>query len=797
MSQIPLLHSPPAFCQYADGRCDQDFSQLRSGEGLFLFGSKPAAIAGAIEGACDQLDASTETKWRTWRGLDNEGKIVFCEICKGIRSASTVFTDVTTLNFNLLFELGFCLGLDVPVIPIKDPSYVEDKKAFTSLGILDTLTYIEFQNASDLAAKAQDAFPATPLQRPPKKTFRDAPLYVLKGPIETEGAVQMMSTLKKSALHFRTFDPDEKPRASLHHHWKHVQGSFGVFAHLLSPNREGALAHNALCALVCGIAMAEQKAVLLLQEEDNDQPIDYRDLVQTYERPDQVRKILELPINAVFERLQDLDPGYETPPEDLLNRIDLGDGAAENEIAGLKNYFVRTGQFAKAMQGHARLVVGRKGAGKTALFYAVRQAANRGHQTLVLDLKPEGHQFTRLREAVLAELSEGQQEQTVEAFWTYLLLAEVAHKILNSPRELRAAERDPSRFERYRLLQDSFLEHDLASGGDFSQRLLRQVDRLIDRLGGEAISVRTDLPELVYGGDIRSLADAVAAYVGNEKDAVWLLIDNLDKSWATRGTTPEDIGILNGLLDATRSLQRQLDARKVRFACLVFIRTDILEHLNRQTADRGKESTVRLDWDDVQIFQEIVRRRLCATPELDGEFMSVWSKVAEPMVGTQESFQYMVDRTLMRPRDLLLFLEQALEVATNRGHARIAGVDIRHAEEGYSEGALLWLGYEIEDTNPHVANAIYEFYGSSSLMDIDDVREKLTSAEIDDEAIDQAIELLFWFGFLGIRNGVTGEEEFSYSVQFNLRKLLHPATRRQAKIVVHKAFRPALSIGDT
>jgi len=412
-----------------------------------------------------------------------------------------------------------------------------------------------------------------------------------------------------------------------------------------------------------------------------------------------------------------------------------------------------------------------------------------------LDLKPEGHQFTRLREAVLAELSEGQREQTVVAFWTYVLLAEVAHKILKNPRERQAAQRDPSHFERYQALKDAFQDHDLPSTGDFSQRLLRQVDRLAGRLGGvEELSVRTDLPELVYGGDIRSLANAVANYLGDDKEAAWLLIDNLDKSWATRGTTQEDIAILNGLLDAARSLQRQLEARDVEFSCLVFIRTDILEHLNRFTADRGKEGTISLDWDDVELFREIIRRRLCATGELDGDFSSVWTMIAEPTVGTQDSFQYLVDRTLMRPRDLLLFLEQAVEVATNRGHSRITASDIQHAEESYSEAALLWLGYEIEDTNPDVANAIYEFYGADVLMDIEDVRGHLSSAGLAEESIESALQMLFWFGFLGIRNAVSGEEEFAYGVQFNLRKLLHPATQRRAKVVVHKAFRPALSI---
>ncbi len=794
MTQSLLLHSPPEFCQYADGPCDQDLSALANGEGVFLFGSQPPAIAATIEAAARQLDESTHTSWRTWRNFETGGQIVFCQICKAIRGAATVFADVTTLNFNLLFELGFCLGLDVAVVPIKDPTYSVDQRAFTSLGVLDTLGYLDFQNAAELARNAGEALGRPTLQRPPKKTFRDAPLYVLKGPIDTEGAVQMMSTLKKSPLHFRTYDPEEKPRASLHYHWKNVQGSFGVFAHLLSPNREGALAHNALCALLIGVALAEQKAVLLLQEEGDEQPIDYRDLVQTYERPEQVQALLEAPIDSVFQRLQELDPNFEPPATDLLSRIDLGDGAAENEIAGLRSYYVRTGQFSKAMKGHARLVVGRKGAGKTAMFYAIRNAAQRGHQSLVLDMKPEGHQFTRLREAVLDVLSKGQQEHTVEAFWTFLLLAEIAHKILNNPRELAAAERDPSRFQSYKRLEEAFDAHGLGSSGDFSQRLLRQVDRIAERLGGlEELSVRTDLPELVYGGDIRSLADAVAGYVGDQKDEVWLLIDNLDKSWATRGTTPEDIAIVDGLLEAARSLERQFASRQVRLSCLVFIRTDILEHLNQHTADRGKEGTIGLDWDDLELFKEIVKRRLCASGELSGNFEEIWKQIAEPTVGTQDSFRYIVDRTLMRPRDLLHFLQSALEVATNRGHERISASDIQHAEESYSEASLLWLGYEIEDTNQQVANAIYGFYGCSQALDLKAVKERLGASGIEDSNLDEAIELLMWFGFLGIKGGSTGEEEFSYEVQFNLRKLLHPVSQGRAKFVIHPAFRPALS----
>ena len=139
---------------------------------------------------------------------------------------------------------------------------------------------------------------------PSVHVYRDTPLYVLKGPVDTEGAVRLLSLIKKSYLGFRTHDPVETPRLSLRAARKEVAGSLGVIAHLLSPNRAAAHAHNALCAFVCGMAVAEQRPVLLLQEESVPQPIDYRDLVKTYRHPDQIEVLLRDVLHQVVERLQ-------------------------------------------------------------------------------------------------------------------------------------------------------------------------------------------------------------------------------------------------------------------------------------------------------------------------------------------------------------------------------------------------------------------------------------------------------------------------------------------------------------
>ncbi len=108
---------------------------------------------------------------------------------------------------------------------------------------------------------------------------------------------------------------------------------------------------------------------------------------------------------------------------------------------------MKTPQFQQVSQGHAHLVIGRKGSGKTALFYGIRNQHNPKIGRLVIGLKPEGHQFTKLRELVLSNLSEGIQMHTLTAFWHYLLLLEIAEKLLD--REAKTAYQNPVLLKNY------------------------------------------------------------------------------------------------------------------------------------------------------------------------------------------------------------------------------------------------------------------------------------------------------------------------------------------------------------
>ncbi len=633
---------------------------------------------------------------------------------------------MTTLNSNVLFEIGYALGLGVPVQPARDKNYIKDEMAFDELGMLDTFGYSPFENSEDLAREII-GYQAQVITPQPSVTNREQPLYLVRSHIQNEGMVKLMSALKKSGLRFRAFDPRETPRLSLHEAMKQVQASLGVIVHLVAPERSGALVNNGRCALVAGLAMAQSKRVLILQEGEAKHPIDFRDVVKTYTNPSQVNDFVIPLIKEVVEELQESRFVATALPLNLIEKVDLGDLAAENEIKGLTSYFVPTGQYNEAKRGRAQLVVGRKGSGKTAIFYGVRSTYKPSHAHIVLDLKPEGHQFTKLREALLQHLSAGVQQHVLTAFWNYLLLIEITRKIVEDDRRL--SFQHPNRRAAWCRLVELYGDDAKTEQGDFSERLLALVDTIIARgpsIG--LISTTAQVTELVYGQDIRTLSDALSTYmVASGKEAIWVLVDNLDKSWPVQSARAEDILLIRSLLEASRKLQRQFENRGTECHTIIFIRNDIYAHLVNETSDRGKDTAVLLDWTDPEVFKEVIRRRIIRSTDLDGDFESLWRIVFDSHVRGEESFSYVLSRTLMRPREVLRFCRSCLDVAVSRGRDKVTESDILQAKKLCSADALVDIRFELKDVAISFEGVPDAFPRASLPLSRDEVEERLRS----------------------------------------------------------------------
>jgi hypothetical protein len=161
------------------------------------------------------------------------------------------------------------------------------------------------------------------------------------------------------------------------------------------------------------------------------------------------------------------------------------------------------------------------------------------------------------------------------------------------------------------------------------------------------------------------------------KEVCWLLFDNIDKGWSTSGIVHEDLLIIRALIDATKKIERQFGKSKVDVNTIVFLRNDVYELLVKETSDRGKEASVLLDWTDPDLLRELVRLRIVSNDiNGDSSFETLWPKICISHYDGEESSQYLIERSLMRPRFLLNLISQCKSFAINLNHERILEEDI-------------------------------------------------------------------------------------------------------------------------
>ena len=579
-------------------------------KGFVCYPSEPLQLATTIESAADRVNTSGPNQLETWRQMDIPGRFLADSILQKIDLADLVAADITRLNFNVTFEVGYAIGRQKRTFLISNSAFIPDEKAISQLGIYDTLGHKSYENSdelSDCLASVQDI---SPLEFPSYEIDR-APNLCSRYPAQDRRlSLRIISKIKKSRISFRSYDPKEQARLSTFEAYRSVAKSLAVVVNLLSSNATDARLNNLRAAFLAGIAYGLEKETIIFQEGDEPVPLDYRDFVSVYKHPLDV----DAYINDLVPRVAEGLLSYSNKPvetQGFLAGLDLGDPAAENEVTKLSEYYVETDEFHKVLAGEVRLVVGRKGSGKTALFFRTRDIRRENRQLIVLDLKPEGHQLKRFRDLVLDRLSEAVQEHATTAFWEYVLLLEVCYKVLEKDRRRHVS--DHTLYEPYQQLSANYLRDQLTGGdADFSERMLRLVHRLSEEFsdkiatGGTPYLSAQEVTQLIFKHEIPELRDHLVVYL-SRKDGVVILFDNIDKGWPTHGITNTDIIILRGLLEASRKLERLFQTKGVAFSFSVFLRNDVYEFLVSESSDRGKESRVSLDWTDSDLLREVLR----------------------------------------------------------------------------------------------------------------------------------------------------------------------------------------------
>lgn len=764
--------------------------------GFIAYPGVPKEIGDTLERAVGHIDqyASASHHYETWAAFDEAGVFIRGDVLGSIDKNDIFVADITVLNFNVTYEIGYAIGKKKPITLLRRPGVAETDKKIQQIGIFDTIRYNNYENHLDVVKILTNMNTPRNIGFPAAVNV-NSPVYILDTLQKTDQSQRIIARIKKSKLRFRNFDPLETPRMASTE-IDEIAKSVGVIVSLIPTRYQDAEIHNIRAAFIAGLAEGMGKIVKILQFENDPVPIDYRDFVTTCFDLTQIDEEISLFVPQVTEQIQNASTNNITDKRGLLAKIDLGASAAENEMQELYEYYLETDAFNQAYRGEVRLVLGRKGSGKTALFTRVRDKIRGNKKNIVVDLKPETYKLLKFKDYVLEFLEDGTLEHTIMAFWEYVLLLEICYKILEKDQHIY--KRDHEIFDNYVRLSELYKADAYVSEGDFSERMSKLLQAITNDFKAKYPEKAhfklsdAEVTELLHKHEIAKLRKELEEYL-QLKDGVLLLIDNIDKGWNTGGVQTTDLIIVRTLLDATRKIENQLSKKGISCKSLIFLRNDVYENLIEYMTDRGKDAKIRLDWTDHQALQEMLRLRFihkCIFPQ-GASFEEIWRQIAVSHIDGEESFHYILERCLMRPRALIDCVKRCLGFALNRGHTKIEEEDILAGTQSYSTDLLREIGLEMRDILPESEDKLYMFIGCNQIMQHDDLLTIFLENNVPDDKWNDLMTLLLWFGVLGLYRQ-DDDIKYIYSTPINYdMKLLKGMIMRVKEQERHYVINPA------
>lgn len=719
------------------------------------------AITGAVA-----LSAQEELHLTPWEAMNIFGFKIDDLIRDKINEADALVADITFPNHNVFYEIGFAAAVGKPIIPTVNIALERSVERIQRLGLFDTFGWVGYNNAEELSKNLREWNSSAWKSRYTRRRDHVQPLFILDTLKKTDFRNHIFHAIDNSQVHYRTFDPEEIPRLTAAQALAEVSSSAGVVIPIINDELVDSQRHNLRAAFILGLSHGFEIEPLAIQYENAPAPLDYRDFITNSTFRRETENHVERYCANTLIWNQRASRSDRAAPKGLLSRIDLGSPAAENEMQQLAYYFVKTAEYARAVRAEGAVVVGRKGSGKSAVFLQVAAEASRDRRVCVVDLRPASHNLSEMRQALLSVLSAGVFDHTVAAFWQYIIYVEVLLKIREVV--LPLSLNDSALQQRVREVEETFSLTDNIVSGDFTSRLETAVKEVvrIAKSTSDPTDLRSKLTNIMFEAPIPKLRDAILSFKDFFSE-ILVLIDDLDKGWPPRQVELHDIATVKHLIEVLNRIQRDITRRKVDFRHLIFLRSDIYERLVEQTSDRGKYNTIKVDWSDPEQLRYLLKQRAFSNVD-ESEEEALWGAL-NPKMNGRDAVDVMIEASLLRPRFLIDLCERVLSFAINRGHDVVSQDDV---EEGMRQMSLYLVsdfGYELRDVAGTPEDIFYAFLGQSDLLTEKEL-EALLSKDGLGLSIPDTIDLLLWYGFLGVV-GAAGSPIFIYDRAYDFRRL--------------------------
>ncbi|MFI1171532.1 P-loop ATPase, Sll1717 family [Streptomyces melanogenes] len=480
-----------------------------------------------------------------------------------------------------------------------------------------------------------------------------------------------------------------------------------------------------------------------------------------------------------------------------MKKLFFGRDDAESDFADglLRDGFQSTYASEAVLAGRKSLVVGRKGSGKSAICAHLAGGGYPGHTALITPDDAAGDEIRRF------ELQGLTADTAKSLIWRYLFAVHAAqhvtqhadtHKRWRAPGSVRA-------------LKDFLQANDESDGGRLTDRL-RRGTRLLQSAtlsvkmfgfeasvsaggepggsgGSEGAQATRRLDALEAG--VRTAFEDLGCVTAREKPFL-ILVDQLEQVW--QGDS-DSHALVTGLLLGAKHV---VAAYGHAVRCALFVRADIYDALNFADGDKFRSDEVRITWSPAAL-RALARARASLSLERPVSDDELWDGVFPRRVVGECTPDYLVRRSLARPRDIIQFLTLCRDAADRSGRPTIQEDDVLEATEQFSRWKLDDLAKEYNVGFPFLRpvfaqfeNAGYAVGRNEFTTRFDAIRDNIHerySAYTEQLTATSVVDALYGIGFLGVCRG--NDVVYAGDSQW-------PVQPYEENLRIHPCFRPAL-----
>jgi hypothetical protein len=405
----------------------------------------------------------------------------------------------------------------------------------------------------------------------------------------------------------------------------------------------------------------------------------------------------------------------------VLRRTDsIGAADAENDGEFLNRCFVDSGQIEvlRNCRDPKCIILGRTGAGKTALLLAIKTNVENA-----VELAPEALSLNFLINSNVLNFFESagvHLDAFYKLLWHHVFCVELIkakYQIRNEQKQkdfftnlIDLFQRDKAKEAAVRYLEQwgqKFWEETSARVREFTARLETELSanasvgnelikmgakgaqKLSEEQKAEVVQHGQQVVSKVHIQDLHNVIRLLREDIFDDQlQPFYLLIDRLDENWVEDSIRYK---LIRALIDAVRSF-RQVQNVKV----LVSLRTDLLYSVLHRNPQSGFQTEkYETLYSSIPWNRELLQRLLDMRTEslfkrkYTGHTVRVHDIMPPAKIGQKSPLDYLLERTFFRPREAILFMNECIQRAD--GKPRITMEVLKAAEATHSGKRLASL----------------------------------------------------------------------------------------------------------